>query len=75
MSYIVFWMLGFATLWAGLNLFDDEILLITALFVGTGLVLFGLFSAPANLQFVIEAILIASLFHICTECIGRGDRT
>lgn len=74
MNYFIFWILGFGTLWAGLKLFDDEVLLIVALFVGSGLVLVGLFSAPAKLQFGIEVALIASLFHICTECIERGNR-
>lgn len=75
MNYIIFWVLGFSTLWAGINLLDDEVLLITSLFVGSGLVIIGLFSAPEKLQFGIELALIASLFHICTECIERGDRT
>ncbi|MEL6352740.1 MAG: hypothetical protein AAFR58_13330 [Cyanobacteria bacterium J06627_28] len=74
MNYIIFWILGFGTLWAGLKLFDDEVLLIVTLFVGTGFVLTGLFSSPAKLQFGVEAALIASLFHICAECIGRGGR-
>ncbi|MEL6490080.1 MAG: hypothetical protein AAFV85_18280 [Cyanobacteria bacterium J06634_6] len=74
MNYIILWILGFATLWAGLKLFDDEILLIVTLFVGSGLVLAGLFASPGQLQVVIEIALIASLFHICTECIERGDR-
>ena len=74
MNYLIFWLLGFATLWAGLKLFDDEIILISTLLVGSGLVITGLFCAPTDLQFLIEAALIASLFHICTECIERGDR-
>ena len=69
MSYILFWMLGFGTLWVGLKLFDDEVILIATLLVGSGLVLTGLFSLPAKLQFVVEVALIASLFHICIECI------
>lgn len=75
MNYLIFWILGFGTLWIGLKLFDDEVILITTLFVGSGLVLTGLFSSPAKLQFIVEAALIMSLFHICTECIERGDRT
>ena len=74
MVYLTFWILGFGTLWAGLKLFDDEVLLLVTLFVGSGLVLIGLFSSPAKLQFGIEVVLIISLFHICTECIKRGSR-
>jgi voltage-gated potassium channel Kch len=73
-NYLIFWILGFATFWAGLKLFDDEVLLIAALIVGAGLVLIGLFSAPAGLQIAIEIALIVSLFHLCMECISRGDR-
>ena len=74
MNYLIFWILGFGTLWAGLTLFDDEILLIVTLLVGSGLVLAGLFSSPGQLQVVVEVLLIASLFHICTECIERGGQ-
>lgn len=75
MNYLVFWFLGFGTLWAGLNLFDDEILLIVTLIVGSGLVLIGLFSSPVVLQVAMEVALVASVFHVCMECVERGDRT
>ncbi|MEL6499834.1 MAG: hypothetical protein AAFQ23_00305 [Cyanobacteria bacterium J06623_1] len=75
MNYLIFWLLGFGTLWAGLKLFDDEVLLIVSLLVGSGFVLAGLFSSPGQLRIVIEVLLIASLFHICTECIERGNST
>ncbi|MEM8504956.1 MAG: hypothetical protein AAF716_17605 [Cyanobacteria bacterium P01_D01_bin.1] len=75
MNYLVFWFFGFGTLWAGLNLFDDEVLLIVTLLVGSVLVLAGLFSAPVVLQVVVEIGLVASVFHICMECVERGDRT
>ncbi len=74
MTYLVFWILGFGTLWAGLKLFDDEVLLIATIFMGSGLVLAGLLSSPVELQVGIELIVIVSLFHICMECISRGDR-
>lgn len=74
MNYFIFWILGFGTLWVGLKLFDDEVILIATLLVGSGLVLTGLFSSPAKLQFIVEVALIASLFHVCTECIERGGR-
>lgn len=73
-SYLIFWILGFATLWAGLKLSDDEVLLIAALVVGSVLVLAGLLSAPTGLQIGIEVALVVSLFHLCMECIKRGDR-
>ncbi|MBE9156616.1 hypothetical protein IQ265_07205 [Nodosilinea sp. LEGE 06152] len=73
-SYLIFWLVGFATLWTGLRLFDDEVLLIAALIVGSGLVFIGLLSAPTGLQIAIEVALVASLFHLCMECIKRGDR-
>ncbi|MBE9062523.1 hypothetical protein [cf. Phormidesmis sp. LEGE 11477] len=75
MNYLIFWILGFGTLWAGLKLFDDEVLLIVTIFVGAGLVLAGLLSSPVQLQVGIEVVLIASLFHLCMECIERGGRT
>lgn len=74
MNYLVFYLIGFGTLWAGLKLFDDEVLLIVAIFIGSGFVLAGLVSSPVALQIGIEAALIASLFHICMECIERGGR-
>lgn len=72
MNYLIFLLLGFGALWAGLKLFDDEILLIVSLFVGSALVLIGLISSPVQLQIGIEAALIAALFHTCMECIERG---
>ncbi|MGD1863457.1 MAG: hypothetical protein ACFB0D_02775 [Phormidesmis sp.] len=73
MNYLIFWILGFGTLWAGLKLFDDEVLLIVSLFLGAGLVLAGLFSAPVKLQVGIEVFLIVNLFYACMECIQRGN--
>ncbi|MDB9529838.1 hypothetical protein PN498_27875 [Oscillatoria sp. CS-180] len=75
MNHFIFWMLGFGTLWAGLKLFDDEVLLIVTLIVGSVLVLAGLISAPVGLQIGIEVALIIAVFHICMECIERGDRS
>lgn len=75
MNYFLFWFLGFVTLWAGLKLFDDEVLLIVSMLVGSALVLIGLITSPANFQALIEVILIIALFYVCTECILRGDRS
>lgn len=72
-NYLLFWILGFGTLWAGLKLFDDEVVLIVSIIVGAVLVLAGLLSAPVGLQIVIEVALIVSLFHLCMECISRGN--
>jgi len=68
----MFWIFGFGTLWAGLKLFDDEVLLIVSLFIGSGLVLAGLFSSPVQLQIGIEVILVIYMFYACMECIERG---
>ena len=73
MNYFVFYILGFDTLWTGLKLFDDEVLLIVSLFTGSGFVLAGLFASPVAIQIGIEIALVASMFHICMECIERGD--
>ena len=73
MNYLILWLLGFGILWAGLKLFDDEVLLIVTLFVGSGLVLAGLFSAPIVLQVGMEVFLVLNVFYICMECIKRGD--
>lgn len=75
MNYLIFWLLGFGALWVGLNLFDDEVLLIVSLLIGSALVLLGILSAPMGLKVIIEIALVASLFHVCMECVGRGDRT
>ncbi|MEM7649907.1 MAG: hypothetical protein AAF283_12065 [Cyanobacteria bacterium P01_A01_bin.70] len=75
MNYLILWILGFGTLWAGLKLFDDEVLLIVTLIVGAVLVLAGLISAPVKLQIGVEVVLIVTLFHICMECIQRGERS
>ncbi|MEM6717601.1 MAG: hypothetical protein AAF827_04020 [Cyanobacteria bacterium P01_D01_bin.6] len=74
MTYLIFWILGFSILWAGLKLFDDEAVLIVSLMVGAAMVLAGLLSAPTPLQIGIEVILILAMFHICMECVQRGDR-
>lgn len=74
MNYLIFLTLGFGTLWAGLKLFDDEVLLIVTLFVGAGLVLAGLLTSPVQLKIAIEVALIVNMFYICMECIQRGDR-
>ncbi|MEB3211257.1 MAG: hypothetical protein VKL39_07875 [Leptolyngbyaceae bacterium] len=73
MTHTIFWILGFGILWAGLNLFDDEAILIVSLVVGSGFVLAGLLSAPMLLQIGIEVTLIVALFHLCMECIQRGN--
>ncbi len=75
MNYLILWILGFGTLWAGLKLFDDEVLLIVTLIVGAVLVLAGLISAPVKLQIGVEVVLIVTLFHICMECIQRSERS
>ncbi|MGF1459972.1 MAG: hypothetical protein ACFBSG_13210 [Leptolyngbyaceae cyanobacterium] len=74
MTFLLFWLLGFGILWAGLNLFDDEAILIVSMLVGSALVLIGLVSAPTNLQIGIEVVLIVTIFHLCMECIERGRR-
>lgn len=74
-NYLIFWILGFGILWSGLKLFDDEVFLIVTLMVGSGLVLAGLVSAPAPLQIAVEAVLVIALFHVCMECISRGNRS
>lgn len=74
-TYLIFWILGFGTLWAGLKLFDDEIILIVTMLVGSGLVLAGLIAAPDGLQIVVEVALVIFLFRLCMECISRGDRS
>ncbi|MEM9002559.1 MAG: hypothetical protein AAGE59_03430 [Cyanobacteria bacterium P01_F01_bin.86] len=75
MSHIIFWLLGFGILWAGLKLFDDEVLLIVTLIVGSILVLLGLLSSPPQLQMGIEVVLVVALFHVCMECVRRGDNS
>ena len=74
-TYLIFWILGFGTLWAGLKLFDDEVFLIVTMLVGSGLVLVGLIAAPDGLQAVVEVALVIVLFRLCMECICRGDRS
>lgn len=73
MSHLILWILGFGTLWAGLKLFDDEVLLIVSIFVGSGLVLVGLLLSPVGLRMGIEVALTVALFHVCMECIQRGN--
>jgi len=73
MNYLIYLFLGFGALWAGLNLFDDEVILIVAILVGCGLVLAGLFASPLALKVAIEVVLVGSLFLICMECVERGS--
>ncbi|MEO1093831.1 MAG: hypothetical protein AAFX01_02885 [Cyanobacteria bacterium J06638_28] len=74
MGYLILWILGFGTLWAGLRLFDDEVLLIVSVLVGSALVLAGLLMSPMQLQIAIEVALVIAVFHVCMECVKRGDR-
>lgn len=74
MNYLILLMIGLGSLWAGLKLFDDEVILITMLLVGSAFTLAGLLSSPVKLQIIIEIVLIINLFYICMECIERGDR-
>ncbi|MDX2212308.1 MAG: hypothetical protein SFY66_03370 [Oculatellaceae cyanobacterium bins.114] len=74
MEHLIFWMLGFGILWAGLKLFDDEAILIATAIIGSAFVLIGLISAPLQLQIGIEIGLIVALFNVCMQCIKRGDR-
>lgn len=74
MQHLVFWIIGFGTLWAGLKLFDDEAILIVSAIVGSVFIVIGLISAPLPLQIAIEIGLILALFNICMQCIKRGDR-
>lgn len=75
MNPIILWILGFGTLWAGLKLFDDEVLLIVSMFIGSAFVITGLLTSPLKIQLCVEAILLVSVFSICMECIRRGGRT
>ncbi len=72
MTYIILWVLGFGSFWAGLSLFDDEVLLIVSVMVGACLVIAGLVIAPAPLQMVVEVSLVIALFNVCMKCIERG---
>ncbi len=75
MNHFVFWILGFITLWAGLKLFDDEVILIVSILVGSALILAGLMIAPPALQIPIEVTLVIALFNVCMQCIQRGNRS
>ena len=74
MTDLICWAVGFSILWAGLKFFDDEVIVIVSLLVGSAFVLGGVLSAPTPLQIGIEVVLIVTVFHICMECMGRGDR-
>jgi uncharacterized protein (DUF983 family) len=73
MNYL-FWIIGFGTLWAGLNRSNDEAVLIVASVVGSLFVLAGLLTSPTWLQITVELVLVLALFNICMECVKRGDR-
>ncbi|MDX2242518.1 MAG: hypothetical protein NW224_17665 [Leptolyngbyaceae cyanobacterium bins.302] len=75
MNYFILWLLGFSSFWIGLKLFDDEVILIVAILVGSGFILAGLIVAPVPLQIPIEAIMLFALFHVCMQCIMRGNRS
>ena len=75
MNHFIFWALGFGTLWVGLKLFDDEVILIVSIFVGVGFILAGLIAAPPPLQIPIEIASVLVLFNVCMQCIQRGDRS
>jgi hypothetical protein len=75
MVYVILWALGFALFWAGLKLFDDEVILITSAMVGSALIIGGLAVAPSPLQMAIEIVLIIVLFNVCMRCIERGSGT
>lgn len=75
MNHFIFWILGFGTLWTGLKLFDDEVILIVSIMVGSALILAGLIAAPPVLQIPIEVTLVIALFNVCMQCIQRGSRS
>jgi hypothetical protein len=75
MNHFIFWMFGFGTFWVGLKLFDDEVILIVSIFVGSALILAGLIAAPTALQIPIEVTLVLALFNVCMQCIQRGNRS
>ncbi|MEP0873847.1 hypothetical protein NDA01_29500 [Trichocoleus desertorum AS-A10] len=75
MNHFIFWALEFSTLWVGLKLFDDEVILIVSIFVGLGFILAGLIAAPLSLQIPIEIASVLALFNVCMQCIQRGDRS
>ena len=75
MNHFIFWALGLGTLWVGLKLFDDEVILIVSIFVSVGLILVGLIMAPLPLQIPIEIASVTALFNVCMQCIQRGDRS
>ncbi len=75
MNYLFFWMLGFGTLWAGLKLFDDEVVLIVCALVGSAFIVAGLIAAPLALQIPIEVAFVLALFNVCMQCIQRGNRS
>ncbi len=74
MKSFIFWILGFGTFWAGLKLFDDEVILIVSIFVGSAFILAGLIASPPVLQIPIEVVSVFVLFNVCMQCIQRGDR-
>jgi hypothetical protein len=73
MTYIILWVLGFGSFWAGLTLFDDEVILIVTALTGAVLVIAGLMTAPPTLQMIVEISLIIVLFNLCMKCIERGN--
>lgn len=73
MGFVGFWLAGFAIFWAGLRLFDDEVLLITAVAVGAALVVWGLALAPLGLQLAVEIACVVVVFFTCMRCIERGQ--
>lgn len=73
MTYFIFLVLGFGLFWAGLKLFDDEVILIASAIVGSVCIFSGLAMSPPFVQIPIEAALILALFNLCMECIKRGN--
>lgn len=73
MNFIGLWLAGFALFWAGLRLFDDEALLITALIAGAALIIWGLALAPVGLQLTVEIGCVLAVFLTCMRCIERGQ--
>jgi hypothetical protein len=54
MVYVILWALGFAIFWAGLKLFDDEVILITSAMVGSALIIGGLAVAPSPYKWLLK---------------------
>ncbi|MEM7554792.1 MAG: hypothetical protein AAF378_11950 [Cyanobacteria bacterium P01_A01_bin.84] len=69
MSYIFILALGLAIIWAAMKI-EEEVYGISAVIMGTLIIVWGFALSPMSFQIVAEVIGLLSVFSFCMRCWG-----